>query len=95
MEQQGLSKRDIQVITHAHRGHYAIKIYSVEPGLWRMDIMLSSPTKCFPAYTQRGALKTWRDLAGAVCYACEVCPECPHVEIEIGCWKFTKVPDNG
>lgn len=91
MELQGLNKREMQVLAAANRDNYAISIYSVEKDLWQVDLVVVSPERHFQAYTQRGELKTWRELAGAVSYVQETCPDCKTVTIAIGNWTFARM----
>lgn len=90
MALQGLNKREIQVIADTNRDNYSIKIYSQEAGLWQLDIELSNPPRLYQAFTNRGDLKTWRELSGAVGYIQEICPDCRMVEISVGQWTFTR-----
>ncbi len=90
MALQGLNKKEIQVIAETNRNNFSVKIYSEEQGLWKVDITLSNPERHFQALTQRGELKTWRELSGAVGYIQETCPDCREVEIVVGKWKFSR-----
>jgi hypothetical protein len=94
MELQGLSKREILVIAATNRDNYSVKIYSEQKDLWQMEIRLANPERHFQAFTQRGELKTWRELAGVVGYVQETCPDCHDVQIEIGNWKFTRTVEH-
>lgn len=87
---QGLNKKEIQVIAQTNRDNYSVRIYSETGGLWQVDIRMKNPDRDFRALTQRGELKTWRDLAGAVSYIQETCPDCNLVSVEVGTWTFSR-----
>lgn len=90
MELQGLTKKEIQVIADTNRGNYSVEIHSEEQGSWQVVIKLGNPARSFRARTQRGEVKTWRELAGAVAFIQETCPDCQHVQIEVGTWTFAR-----
>lgn len=91
---QGLNKKEIQVIAQANRDNYSVRIYSEEAGLWQVDIELANPARRFQAFTQRGEVKTWRELAGAVGFIQETCPDCEDVTVAVGAWTFTRTKEH-
>lgn len=90
MTRQGLNKKEIQVLAETSRGNYSIRIYSEVPDLWQVDIMMANSGAQFQAFTQRGEVKTWRELAGAVGYVQDTCPDCQDVKISVGDWTFSR-----
>lgn len=90
MTNMGLNKREIAVIAETNRGNYTVEIKAVEAGLWLVRIAIIQPEKHYEVFTSRGDLKTWRNLADAIMFVQETCPDCENVTIVIEQWTFTR-----
>ncbi|GJJ05693.1 hypothetical protein RugamoR64_62310 [Duganella rhizosphaerae] len=86
----GLNKQEILVIAETNRGNYSVEIKSVNTGLWQVGIKIGNPDRYFDVFTSRGDLKTWRNLADAVNFVQETCPDCMNVDISVQHWTFSR-----
>jgi hypothetical protein len=90
MTNMGLNKREIAVIAETNRGNYTVEIKAMEAGLWLVSITIIQPEKHYEVFTSRGDLKTWRNLADAILFVQETCPDCENVTIIVEQWTFTR-----
>lgn len=88
----GLNKRELAVIAETNRDNYEVEIKSVEKGLWQVSIKMVPSEKHFDVFTSRGELKTWRNLADAITFVQETCPDCKKVAITVNDWDFILSP---
>ncbi|MQR00977.1 hypothetical protein [Glaciimonas soli] len=86
----GLNKREIAVIAETNRDNYSVEIKMDDGRLSQASITIIQPEKRYEVFTSRGELKTWRNLADAVMYIQEVCPDCKNVTFTVGSWSFVR-----
>jgi len=86
----GLNKQELLVTAETNRGNYSVEIKSDIPGLWQAGIKIGIPERYFDVLTSRGDLKTWRNLADAVAFIQDTCPDCEKVQIQIQNWTFER-----
>jgi hypothetical protein len=89
----GLKKNEFAAIVQTNPDNCTVMVKRNEEGFWFVTLTVLTSNIEQELFTERGALKSWRDPAAAVQLVQELCPQCQFVMMEINGWTFARKTD--
>jgi hypothetical protein len=86
----GLRKNEFAAVVQSNPDNCTVTIKRNGEGFYFVTLTVLTSKVEEELFTERGALKSWRDPAAAVQLVQELCPQCQFVMMEINGWVFAR-----
>ena len=85
-----LNTKELVIVAATNQGNCGITIKKFDAHFWQAELHVYTQEEPYEIYTQRGEVKTWRNLADVITFLQKNCPKCGSVKIHINDWIFSR-----